>query len=76
MEKLRDRVTPALFYDLFLYFRNSPVIESTVGGRIRAYRRFHSRCQLIYCIAHRPTEIVQFPSAHSPVERSTDIGAE
>ena len=40
------------------------------------HRQFGSRCQLIYCVAHRLAEIVQLLSVHSPVEGPTDIGAE
>ena len=60
-----------------MYFRDSPAIENTVGGRTQnAYHRFNSRGQLVYRITHRLTEVVEFLSIHSPVEGSTDIGTE
>ena len=67
---------PALFDDLLLYIRDSPAMESVVGGSARnSDGWFNSRLQLIYRIAHGLTEVVQFLSVHSPVKRSTDISA-
>jgi len=77
MKKSGGCVTPALLYDFPPYLCDSPAIEITVGGRIRdVYHRFHSQRQLIYRIAHGPAEVIQALSAHSPVEGSTDVGAE
>ena len=69
-------MTPTLFDDLLLYFRDSPTIESAVGGGTRnVHRRFNSPCQLVYRVTHRLIEIFQFLSIHSPVEGSADICA-
>ena len=65
-----------MFYDLLLYFRDSPAIENKVSGRTRsAYRRFNSRRKLIHRIAHGLVEVAQFLSIHSLVEGSTNISA-
>jgi len=67
----------ALFDDFLSYFRDSPAIEEMVGAKDRnTYHWFNSRRQLIYRIAHRLVEVVQFLLVHSPVKSSTDIGAE
>jgi len=39
------------------------------------HHRFDPRRQLIYRFTHGLTEVLQFLSIHSPVKRSTDIGA-
>ena len=65
----------ALFDDLLLYLRDSPVIDDVVSGRIRSmHRQFNPRRQLVYRIAHGLAEVVQFLAIHSPVKGSTDIG--
>ena len=65
---------PALFDDLFLYFRDSPAIKSMIGGRTQSvYRQSSSRCQLIYRITHGLAKVVQFLSIHSPFKGSTDV---
>ena len=75
VNKSRDCVTFALFDDLLLYFRDSPVIKCTVGERARnVHHWFNSRRQLIYRVAHGLVEVVQFLSTHSPFKSSTDIG--
>jgi len=68
---------PTLFDDLPLDFRDSPAIGSMVGGGTRnVHRRFNSRRQLAYRVAHGLIEIFQFLSIHPPVEGSADVGAE
>jgi hypothetical protein len=62
--------------DLLLYFCDSPMMGSTVGGWTRnAYPWSNSRRQLIYRIACGLAEVTQFLSIHSPFKGSTDIGA-
>jgi len=76
VEKLRDRIPPAPFGDVPLYFCNSPVIESTVGGGMRnVYIWFGLQRQLIYRIACRLAELIQPSPVHSPVESSANICA-
>lgn len=65
---------PALFHDLLFSFRDSPAIEE-MSGRTRIEDRRSKSCrQFIRRIVRGPTEVVRFPSAHSQVEGSTDIG--
>ena len=67
----------ALFGDFLFYFRDGPAIENTIGGRSRnVYHRFNSRVQFIYRTTHRLVEVVQLLSVRSPLEGSTDMGAE
>ena len=70
-------ILPGQFVHLPLYFLNTPVIKSTVGGRPRNIRRrTDSRLQPIYRIAYRLAELVRPLSIRSPSKRITDIGTE
>ena len=40
-----------------------------------AHRGFNPRRQLVYRLAHGPTEVVQFLPVRSPIKSSADIGA-
>jgi hypothetical protein len=70
-------MTPASFLDLLLYFFNGPAI-GRIGERTEQIltTRLNSRCQLIYRVAHRLAEIVQFLFAHPPFEGFADISTE
>ena len=70
-------ILPGQFVDRSLYFLNTPVIKSTVGGRTRRmHHRIDSRFQLMYRITHGLAEFVCPFSFRSPPEGVTDIGAE
>ena len=74
MKESRDSVPPTLFDDLVLYVRDSPAVNNVVSGRTQnVYSRFHSRRQLIYCIAHGLGEVIQLLSIHSSVKGLADI---
>ena len=77
VKKSGDSMSPALCGDLLLYFHDGPVIENKIGGRSRnVYHWFNSHLQLLYRITRRLAEVVHLLSIHSPLEGSTDIGAE
>ena len=67
-------MTPAFVRDLLLYFCNGPAIGGVVNRSTNFDRRLNSRCQLVYRIAHRLAEVVQFLVAHPSSEGSADIG--
>ena len=68
-------MTLASAYDLFLYFSNGPAIGSMVNESTNHDRQLNSRCQLVYRIAYRLAEVLQFLFTHSTFERFADIGA-
>ena len=68
MDKSSDPVFPALFDDLLLYFRNSPVVDNMVWGRTGdVYFWFNSHRQLIYRVARGLAEVFKFLSVHSSI---------
>ena len=77
MKESRDSMSPALFDNLILHFRDSPAADSIVSEKVRsAHWRFNPRQQLAYRIAHRLAEVVEFLSIHSPIKGLTDTGTE
>ena len=76
-EVFDEFLLPGQFFDLLLYFLNTPVIKNTVSGRSRSiHPRIDSRLQPVYCTTHRLAELVCPLSISSPPEYITDIGAE
>ena len=76
VNKSNKPVPFASFDDPLLDFFNSPAIASTVNGRAGdVYRWLNLRCKLIYCVACRLAEIIQFLPAHSPFKGCAYIGA-
>ena len=59
MDKSGDRVPPALFDDLPLDLRHSPVIKSVYQRVVQCvHHRFDSRRQLCNCLAHKLAKVI------------------